>query len=106
MNDLERKFNNEMINIYKKADKEIGYRATRFLQMLSDKGGINTAISLVSKEGGTEGFAVLWENKRLDLSVEALVLKDEYSELFSDEIREVCRARLEQYGYFINLNKH
>jgi hypothetical protein len=43
-----------MINIYKRADKEIGYRATRFLQMLSEKGGMNTAISLVSKEGGTE----------------------------------------------------
>jgi len=100
MNDLERKFNNDMINIYKRADKELGYRATRFLQMLSKNGGINTAISLVRKEGGTEGFAVLWENKRLDLSVEALVLRDEYSELFSSEIRKVCKERLEQYGYF------
>ncbi len=104
MNDIERKFNNEMINIYKRADKEIGYRATRFLQMLSEKGGINTAISLVSKEGGTEGFAVLWENKRLDLSVEALVLRDEFSELFSDEIWKVCKERLEQYGYSVNKN--
>jgi hypothetical protein len=103
MNDIERKFNNEMINIYKRADKEIGYRATRFLQMLSEKGGINTAISLVSKEGGTDGFSVLWENKRLDLSVEALVLRDEYKELFSDEITKVCRERLEQYGYSVNI---
>jgi hypothetical protein len=55
-----------------------------FCKCFLKKGGINTAVSLVSEEGGTEGVAVLWENKRLDLSVEALVLKDEYKELFSD----------------------
>ncbi|GAB4273942.1 hypothetical protein [Thermincola ferriacetica] len=73
MNELERSFHKEMLNIYKRADEELGYRATRFLQMLSEKGGVATAIRLVSKPGGTEGFTVLWENKRLDLSVEALV---------------------------------
>lgn len=35
------------------------------------------------------------------MSVEALVLRDEYSELFSDEIRKVCKERLEQYGYSV-----
>ncbi|MEW6661353.1 MAG: hypothetical protein ACOY9Y_05265 [Bacillota bacterium] len=38
---------------------------------------------LISKDGGTYGFEVLWEHKRLDLSVEAHVLKPEYRELFS-----------------------
>lgn len=73
--------------------------------MLSEKGGVNIEISLISKEGGTEGFAILWENKRLELSVEPLVLMVEYSELFSEEIRKVCKERLEQCRYSVNDNK-
>ena len=55
------------------------------------------AKQLIAKEGGTYGFEVLWENKRLDLSVEALVLKPEYEALFTDEERILCRNRLEKY---------
>ena len=49
MTDLEKKFFNEMRNIYVRADKECGYRATRFLQMLGEKGGVGTAKSLISR---------------------------------------------------------
>lgn len=31
------------------------------------------------------------------------LLRDDYKELFSDEIRKVCRKRLEQYGYSVNI---
>ena len=99
MTELEKKFFREMKEIYYRADKEIGYRATRFLQMLSEMGGVATAISLVSKPGSTDGFIKLWENRRLDLSVEALVLKEEYKELFSEDIRNICANRLKEYGY-------
>ena len=47
----------------------------------------------------TEGFATLWQHNRLDLSVEAHVLKPEYTELFSDEERQLCRDRLKEFGY-------
>jgi len=57
---------------------------------------------LISKSGGTYGFEVLWENNRLDLSVEALVLRLEYQEFFTDEEREICRNRLEEFGYKID----
>ncbi|MBZ9621424.1 hypothetical protein G9F71_000770 [Clostridium sp. FP2] len=99
MNDLERKFYTAMTDVYRKADKECGYRATRFLQMLSEKGGVKTAKELVSKEGGTDGFSKLWQLGRLDLSVEALVLKDEFKELFTEEQLSLCKARLEKYKY-------
>jgi hypothetical protein len=58
---------------------------------------------LIAKDGGTYGFEVLWERKRLDLSVEAYVLKDKYSELFSDVEKEMCRKRLEDFGFKILL---
>lgn len=85
MNDLERKFNSDMQNIYNIAKKDLGYISNRFLHLISEKGGLQAAKTLISKNGGTYGFEVLWENNRLDLSVEAHVLKQEYISLFTDE---------------------
>ena len=91
-----------MRNIYVRADKECGYRATRFLQMLGEKGGVGTAKSLISRPGGTEGFTKLWEFNRLDLSVEALVIREEFQSLFTKEEIDTCKNRLNEYGYFDN----
>lgn len=99
---LEHQFNADMQNIYITAKKELGYNATRFLQLLSEKGGLQAAKILISKEGGTYGFEVLWEHKRLDLSVEAHVLKPEYRDLFTDAERNMCRERLERFGYIFS----
>ena len=90
-----------MKNIYLTAKKELGYNATRFLQLLSDKGGVKAAKILIAKDGRTDGFEILRNHKRLDLSVEAHVLKPEYNELFTDEERKMCRERLERYGFKI-----
>lgn len=72
MKTLENRFIAEMQNIYLTAKKKLGYNATRFLQLLSEKGGFQAAKILISKDGGTYGFEVLWEHQRLDLSVEAM----------------------------------
>lgn len=101
MNDLERKFNKDMINIYNEAKEELNYNATRFLQLISEKGGVRAAKQLISKEDGTSGFDTLWKMGRLDLSVEAHVLKPEYVELFTEEEIKMCRSKLEQFGYKI-----
>lgn len=88
-----------MRNIYFTAKKEIGYTATRFMQLLSDVGGVQAAKRLIAKDGGTYGFEVLWEKHRLDLSVEALVLDSRFAKLFTDEEKNMCKARLIEYGY-------
>lgn len=75
MKTLENEFDEDMRNIYTTAKKEIGYNATRFVQLLSGKGGVATAKQLIYRNGGTYGFETLWENHRLDLSVENLVLQ-------------------------------
>jgi hypothetical protein len=87
-----------MLNIYKTAKKELGYNATRFLQLISEKGGLRAAKILISKDGGTYGFEVLWEHKRLDLSVETYVLKPDYMELFTEDERNMCKERLEEFS--------
>ena len=101
MTALEKRFEQDMLDIYTTAKKECGYNASRFLQMVGTKGGLAVAKQLISKPGGTDGFATLWEHGRLDLSVEAHVLKAEYAELFTDEERALCRERLEQFGYMV-----
>jgi len=99
LNEKEKRFHKDMQNIYLKAKRELGYNATRLLQLVSEKGGLQAAKILISKDGGTYGFEVLWEHNRLDLSVEAHVLNPDYVELFTDEERNICRERLQSFGY-------
>ena len=99
MTDLEKKFHREMVDIYQTAKKEVRYTPTRFMQLLSEKGGVAAAKQLIMKDGGTEGFGTLKMAGRLDLTVEAHVLKPEYAELFTEAELQVCRERLEKCGY-------
>lgn len=98
---LKKQFEAEMVQIYITAKKECGYNATRFLEMIGEKGGLASAKTLISRQGGTDGFTRLWECGRLDLSVEAHVLKPEYKSLFTEGERKMCKDRLEQFGYKI-----
>jgi hypothetical protein len=72
--DLEAKFDGAMMNVYRRALSECHYNATRFLQMLYDHRGLETARILLHASGVSEGYIALWERKRLDLTVEALIL--------------------------------
>ena len=99
MSELEAQFNAAMLGVYQSAKRECGYNATRFLQMLADLGGMETARRLVLSSAPSDGFTALWECERLDLTVEAVVLKPEFTELFSEEFREAAATRLRAYRY-------
>jgi hypothetical protein len=91
--DLVRRFDADMRGIYDQA-KAIGFNATRFLMMVREHGGLETAHRLLA---GTEiscGFTELWMMGRHDLTVEALALRPEYAELFSSAELEAARTRL------------
>jgi hypothetical protein len=96
--DLEKRFHRAMAGIYETAKRELGYNVTRFLQMLSEQGGVATARHLLWSSAPSEGFTTLWSHGRLDLTVEAHVLDSEFEPLFSDADRERARERLEAYG--------
>lgn len=96
---LERAFDKAMVDLYRRARVEAGYNATLFLTMLSERGGLRTARSLLNAAKPSDGFAALWERKRLDLSVEAVILESRFDSLFTDEERERARDRLAQYGF-------
>ncbi|MEH7249480.1 hypothetical protein V7114_22190 [Neobacillus niacini] len=96
--DLRKEFHRDMIAIYQKAKKECGYNATRFLQMVAAKDGLTVAKSFIQRSQATDGFTILWELGRLDLTVEALILKPKYAELFTDEERRQVQELLDQYN--------
>ena len=87
-----------MVGVYRRAKSEAGYNATYFLRMISEQGGLATARSLVMSATVSEGFTALWERKRLDLTVEALVLEPQFAGLFSEAELDLARERLAQYG--------
>jgi hypothetical protein len=98
-NEIESTFENELrkavdicINLYR-------YRPSYFLQMLDNYGAVGTAIKLATATKFHEGFTKLWEFGRLDLTVEAIMLRTPFNQLFSQEVLDKALKRLKELGY-------
>jgi hypothetical protein len=96
--DLERQFNAAMLEIYERAGAEVGYWATRYLQLLRNRGGLGAARYLLSSKVTSDGYARLRDAGRLDLTVEALVQQPQWESLFSAEELRTARDRFAQYA--------
>ena len=96
---IESDFHNQMVLIYKNAKDQCHYNATYFLRLVSEVGGLQAAKTLLAADSPQYGFTKLWEHGRLDLSMEALVLKPSYRTLFTEAELKTARKRLKQYGY-------
>jgi hypothetical protein len=96
---LEAQFHEAMIGIYESAKREVHYTAHRFLEMVDRLGGVPAARRLVTAPNASDGYTRLWEEKRLDLSVEYLVLSPKFQPLFTEEERSLARQRLLDYGF-------
>ena len=94
------KFNAAMLNIYETAKSDANYIATRFFHMVGENGGLETAKYLIHSKNVSEGYTALWEMKRLDLTVESLIMDNpKYHALFTDEELAICKKRLVDYQY-------
>ena len=99
MKKLELQFQNEMLYTYREA-KKLGYKPGIFLDMIATYGAVETAKKLLATEDYIqEGIKRLWELKRLDLSMEASVIKSEYKSLFTDKELATAHKRLKELGY-------
>ncbi len=96
---LEAEFHQAMTSIYQRAKSEAGYVATRFIQIVSEHGGLDTARQLLASPAVSDGFTALWEAKRLDLTVEAHVLDPRFRELFTPNELRIAEERLVAHGY-------
>jgi 5-methylcytosine-specific restriction protein A len=81
------------------AERAIRYRPNFFLGMLETNGGYLTVIKLLSANGVSDGFKKLWEHRRLDLSVEALVVESEWRSAFDPVLIARAEKRLREVGY-------
>jgi hypothetical protein len=99
ISEVERQWNRVMASIYETAKRELGYNASRFIQMVSEHGGTGTARQLIWSDSPSDGFTFLWEHHRLDLTVEAHMLDEQYAALFTDDDRQRALDRLTQYGW-------
>ncbi len=100
MSDVERRVGEAMFAIYREA-RDIGYTPSIFLRMLNEKGALQTARQLINASQPSDGYTRLWELRRLDLSVEAVVHDNaEWHGLFTQDELQRCKKRLTDYGYF------
>jgi hypothetical protein len=97
---LAEQFHRRMINVYEQSKSACDYMPTRFLQMVQEHGGVETARRLLAKDEVQTGLITLWECHRLDLSMEALVIQPRFHSLFTTMEIATARDRLEAFGYF------
>jgi hypothetical protein len=95
---LEKRFTTSLVQAVDEC-KRIGYNPSYFRQMLAEHGGVETARRLIDAPTISDGFIKLWELKRLDLLVEALVLRSEWAPLFTREELAKAALRLDEFGY-------
>jgi hypothetical protein len=98
-NPLEEAFHQKLVEVYEEAKTECHYNAVRFHQIVQQDGGLATAKKLLASKQYPEGLTRLWELKRLDLSMEAIVLQEPWCGLFTSEERAVAKKRLTDLGY-------
>jgi hypothetical protein len=96
---LEKDFHQALVNGYRTMKRQINYNATIYIQMIANLGGLGAARQLLHASSVSSGFTTLWEKGRLDLTVEAFVLREPWSALFTEEELRIARDRLAKYGY-------
>ncbi|MDP9792949.1 hypothetical protein J2S43_001461 [Catenuloplanes nepalensis] len=99
---LEKRFHDALVAGYRAMKRELNYNATIYIRMISTSGGLGAARQLIHATSVSSGFTTLWEKGRLDLTVEAFVLQEPWSVLFTDEELRIARDRLAEYGYHPN----
>jgi hypothetical protein len=94
--ELEASFHRAMLGVYDRIRDNSGYRATRYLQMVRRRGGLDTAKRLLRRRGLSPGLIEMAKHGRLQDSVEELVLETRWAELFTDEDRMLASRRLQE----------
>lgn len=80
--------------------EDMGIPMKRTLEAIETIGALKTAKRVLSRGRSSDGFTALAEQKRLDLSLEALVLLPAFGPLFTDEEANFCLDHLMQAGFY------
>lgn len=75
-----------------------------FRSLITSRGGLGTARYLLSQPVVQSGFTDLWEEKIVDISVEALVLKPRWQPEFTPDQINTARQRLKTLNLVVDAN--
>lgn len=93
---LEERFHRRLESSYWEVGKATSYWASRFLQKVRRVGGLQAAREWLDPQKDTAaGLDRVVSVGRPDLSLEAMVLEEEWMELFTPEERRIARERLD-----------
>ena len=99
MESNDKKFTEELAENLKKA-REIGCAAPRLEQSTEKYGGVSTAKTVLNDGKISDNFDWLVKKGRIELSLEALVADDRFSEMFEDDEVNACFELLCDNGYY------
>lgn len=79
----------------------LGCRMVKFQKTVNQYGGVETAKEYLRKNRLSDGFDQLSNLGRLELSMEAQVVRGKFAALFTDEEVNGCFERLCAAGYYV-----
>jgi hypothetical protein len=91
-----RAFHGATIELIQAISREV-YRPTYFIQLMASEGAYAAACQVVSSSNLPDGFQRLLQENRPELTIEYLVTRPEWAELFEPEILEAARHRLAMF---------
>lgn len=96
---IEKRLSDALYEAAMKAKSELKYNPSLFLQMFGSDGGLLTAKKLLASKTISDGFTKLFLLGRLDLTVEAIVLKDDWISLFTTQEIATAEKRLKDANF-------
>jgi len=77
-------FTEAMIELYRRILRETGHRSSALHEMVSEQGGHQAVVNLIHAQRPSAYYFTLHQIGRLDLAVEAFVLRPEWLDIFTD----------------------
>ncbi len=99
MENTEALFHQEMAGLYYKIKSDAGYIANNFRQAVQTKGGLKAAKDWLADPQADDERFKLFKAKKLELTMEHLVIQDKYKSLFTAEEIATAKKRLAEFGY-------
>ena len=97
---LDEQYRERCLSLARELHTLLGMPSSRFLKMIDEHGAVTATRMLVHAQYPSDTFTVLWEKKRLDLTVEAVIVVERtWDPLFPETDREAARRRLLDYGW-------
>ena len=91
---LQAKFTAHLLSLAQRSNDELHYYPGFFIKMVKGQGGVGAAKTLLAQPLASQGFNILKNLDRLDLSMEAAVIEQPWASMFLADELAIARARL------------